>query len=774
MKLFRAIGNFSVTFRWIVVIVWIVAVPLTVKNLPSLASVTNANNVQFLPSTSPSQQAANLLTPFQGKAKSTATIVLSANAGQLTTADNQAITKEEQAVKALPHVILVRDQGASKDQQAHQILIGFDIPSTSSSAVTVIYQVRGTFIQMPADLTVHLANGLADTVDSQAQSGNTRSNTQIFSLLLIIVLLLVVYRSLLAPVVTLLPAVISLMLAGPLAAEITQRSWIQASPITQLLMIVLVLGAGTDYGLFLVFRVREELRRGLKPKEAVVQAVSHVGESITFSAATVVAALVTLLLASFGIYKGLGPALGLSIAVTLLAALTLLPALLAIFGRAMFWPFKISPGQPTIGLWGRLADRVIQKPVVMLAVGVVIFGSLASGVVGYKVGGFTQTNTAPASSDSAQGSKVIAAHFSQTSNNPESLVVTFKTPVWDNNLDGLAKAQQELSHSQLFQSVSGPLNPAGITLTPQQLARLHSQLGAVSKLSPTPPSEFAISNTQGTQNENDPAHKQQRLLMYQAYLATAQYISRDGRTIQFSAKLQAGTSGTQAAINTVPAVRSTLAKVASDVGASSYGVAGQDAASFDIGQTSANDLKRIVPIVLVIIALLLMILLRSLVAPWYLILTVGLSYLAALGFAMIVFVRLGGQPSVSFILPFLMFVFTMALGEDYNILVMSRIREEAHREKSLRAAITKAIGYTGGTITSAGLILAGTFATLAIVGGSSSKQVQQVGFSVAFGILLDTFFVRTLLVPSIAILLGRWNWWPSQLFSESSSTSTNR
>jgi RND superfamily putative drug exporter len=166
-------------------------------------------------------------------------------------------------------------------------------------------------------------------------------------------------------------------------------------------------------------------------------------------------------------------------------------------------------------------------------------------------------------------------------------------------------------------------------------------------------------------------------------------------------------------------------------------------------------------VVLIIIAALLALLLRSLVAPWYLIATVGLSYLASLGFAMIVFVHIYGQDGLNFVLPFLMFIFGMALGQDYNILVMSRIREEAHHHKSLFQAVTKAVGITGTTVTSAGLILAGTFTILGLVGGN--QQVEQIGFGIAFGILLDTFFVRTLLVPAIVALLGRWNWWPSKL-----------
>jgi RND superfamily putative drug exporter len=115
-----------------------------------------------------------------------------------------------------------------------------------------------------------------------------------------------------------------------------------------------------------------------------------------------------------------------------------------------------------------------------------------------------------------------------------------------------------------------------------------------------------------------------------------------------------------------------------------------------------------------------------------------------------------------FILPFLMFVFLLALGEDYNILVMTRIREEAHG-LPLREAVVRAIGRTGSTVTSAGLILGGTFAVLGLAGGGAMAGVRAIGFGLAFGVLMDTFLVRTLLVPSTVILLGRWNWWPSAL-----------
>ena len=179
---------------------------------------------------------------------------------------------------------------------------------------------------------------------------------------------------------------------------------------------------------------------------------------------------------------------------------------------------------------------------------------------------------------------------------------------------------------------------------------------------------------------------------------------------------------------------------------------------------SDSDLIHIVPIAIIAIGILLALVLRSLVAPLYLIASVMLSYLAALGLSSIIFIKLAGSGGLTFLLPFLMFIFLLALGEDYNILVMTRIREEAH-ERKLRDAVVTAVGASGPTITSAGLVLAGTFLVLAVTAGSQpgGSQIRDIGIGLALGILMDTFLVRSLLVPSTVSLLGRWNWWPGKL-----------
>jgi len=760
--MFTSIARFDVRFRWLIVAVWIVGVIAGVTLLPSLSSVTQSNSAQFLSSSSPSVQAAQLAAPFRGSDPSgTAIIVAYRASGPLTAADMAAISRVEQAARGVSGVYLVADEGTSKDGQAGQALVTVTAATSNSSpdSKKVVDGIRAIFSQVgaPGGLSFNLAGPLAVSVDSSS-TGSTRSaSIATFTVIFVIVLLFVVYRAALAPLITLIPAAMAVVLSGPLIA-VMANAGVSVSSISQQLLIVLLLGAGSDYGLLLSFRVREELAAGREPREAVVTAVERVGEAITYSGLTVAAALLTLLLAPFAIYRGIGPALAIGIVVMLAASLTLTPALLAIFGRAAFWPAgpsarKVagSQGYPLgVGLWGRVAEQVVRRPVVTLVAGVVLFGALAAGLIGYRTGGIT--GGTQAACDSATGAAVLAAHFPRATVGSEQLILQFKSSVWDDPIL-LTQAQGQLAGQPVFRSVTGPLGSGPGSFPAAQLAGLHQTLGPAASLPQAPPAGSQVSAA-----------------LYAAYRATAQFISPDGRTVQYYAALNAGPAGSTAAAGTIPMARDALASVAGVTGAQAYGVAGQDASAYDINSVSNSSLELVVPVVLALIIILLALMLRSLVAPWYLALTVGLSYVASLGFAMIVFVDLGGSDGLIFVLPLLMFVFAMALGEDYNILVMSRIREEAHHAPTLSAALTRAIGVTGGTITSAGLILAGTFAVLGLVGGTG--EAQQLGFSIAFGVILDTFFVRTLLIPSIAMLLGRWNWWPSALSRPSSSAPT--
>jgi RND superfamily putative drug exporter len=733
----------DIKFRWLIVAFWIVGTIAAARMLPSLGSVTQSNNAQFLPSSAPSQHAAALAAPFQTtNIGATALIIASRSAGLLTASDDAAIDRVEQETAGLAGVISVHDQGGSTDGQARRALVVAVSNGGNAGNPDLINGIRRLFAetQTPAGLSFHVTGPLAQSTDAAASSSQTGTKIRVFTVLFVIVLLFLVFRALLAPLITLLPAVLALLASGPLIAKASQVG-LPVSVATQTLLPVLLIGAGTDYGLFLVFRVREQIRRGETPTDALVTAMGRVGVSITYSALTVIAALACLALASFALYHGLGPSLALGIAVMLAAALTLLPALLAIFGRAVFWPSHPRPGQETIGVWGRVATRVVRRPLVVLPLGAALFAALSAGLAAFMVGGFS-SGGAPVGSDSAAGDAALAAHFPASIRNPEDLLLRFPTSIWTQP-DGVVKASSLLSTMPDFQSVSGPLNPNGTPLSIEQLTRLHARLGPAAALPPSPPRGLLISP-----------------LDYEIYRSTAQFISADGRTVHFYAVLSAGRAGSAGAIAAIPEVRARLQQVAANVGAQDRAVLGPDAVSYDINHYSTTDLLAIAPLVMAVLAVLLGILLRSLVAPVYLVATVGLSYLAALGFASFIFLKLAGDASINFVIPILLFIFAMALGEDYNILLMTRVREEA-QHRSLGDALIHAVGHTGGTITSAGLILAGTFTVLAIAG--NSDQSRQLGFTIAFAILLDTFFVRTLLVPSIAVILGRWNWWPSSL-----------
>ena len=744
-RFFTGLGHFAVRFRGPVVVAWVVVVVVCVQLLPSLASVSKATNSAFLPASSPSERAAQLASPFQNSKLAAATLVAASSSSPLTEVDQQAITKFEAKLRTLPRVRLVRDLGISPNGKARQALIEAAVPAFGGgNASQLVHSIRSDFkaASVPG-LSFYLTGDLPTIIDSQQSSKHSQSLTQLFSVVFILALLLVAFRALLAPLVTLLPAALVLTLAGPVVAEATHIG-VQVSVITQVLLIVLVLGAGTDYGLFLVFRVREELRRGLEPQAAVVKAVSTVGESITFSALTVIVALLSLVLAQFGIYQSLGPALAIGIGLMLLAGLTLLPALLAIFGRAVFWPTRtVREDRPRTGIYATLAKRVVRRPLWILVAGVAVFGGIATGALTSTTAGFGNTST-PSGTNSAAGAAVLARDF--PASNVQASAVLFRLPysVWSNPAI-LATAQADLARSQQFRTVVGAL--AASRLTPAEVSALQAELGAPGLLPPAEPGSAAVSPE-----------------LYNSYRELAQFISPDGHTIQFSTLLLHNNDNSALALAAVPAVRTAVAQVASRIGAEENGIFGILPFAYDVQNISNTDLVHIIPVVAVLIALLLALVLRSLVAPVYLVVSVVLSYLATLGLVSVVFVHILGQDGINFLLPFLLFVFLMALGSDYNILMMTRIREEVQL-MPLRQAIQRAVAMTGTTISTAGLVLGGTFAVLGLAGGGTSgaAEIQQIGFGVAAGVFMDTFIIRTLVVPSAAVLLGRWNWWPSRL-----------
>ena len=774
-RFFSGLGRFTVRFRWLVIVAWVAIAVISSIALPSLGSEVNNDNTQFLPNSAPSNEAATLAAPLIGSVSKQSQIIIVAALAEkqpvgvapapLSAADLSAVNAEAAAARSVRHVLSSEVVGVSPDRQAAHILVTTgvglnDIVGQEPVVNGLLAKLAGanhSAADQQLGLQFHLAGPVATNVANQASSNKTGNKVQLLSLVFIVLLLLVIFRSVLAPLITLAPAGVALVVSMRLIGELGAHG-LKISEITELLLIVLMLGAGTDYGLFLVYRAREE-----PPKEAVAHALARVGESISASAATVVFALLSLLLASFGLYHDLGVPLAVGVAVMLAAGLTLLPALLAVFGRAAFWPSKAKSARATDatgsgsdreaagerdGWWGRVAARLVSRPARTLIVGVGLFAALSVAALGYYSSGFAGALNAPAGSDEAIGNALFAQHFPAASANPAELVFRYTVPVWG-NAGPLQRADQVLARSGLFRQLAGPLDPDGVPVTPATLQLLYKGLGAPSGLPLAEPADLA---------------GRLPVIVYNSYRSLVEFVSGDGRTVQFVATLKAGSQDSTPAMHATPTVRLTVTAAATASGALQSGVAGEGAALFDVSSTSGHDMVEIIPVAIIAIGLLLALVLRSAVAPLYLILSVGLSYLAALGLSTLLFIDIGGSGGITFVLPFLMFIFLLALGEDYNILVMTRIREEA-RSRELSQAVVRAIGRTGPTVTSAGMVLAGTFGVLAFEAGNGpgSGQIRDVGFGLAIGVLMDTFLVRTLLVPSTVALLGKWNWWPGQV-----------
>jgi RND superfamily putative drug exporter len=529
---FAAAGRLSVRFRWVIVLAWAVGAVAAMALLPSLSSVTQSDSTSFLPASAPSEQAAQLASPLQG-ATLTAVTVVAARAGEpLSSADGTFVARLTGSLSRVARVVAVQDAGQSSDGQAEQLTVLAALAQSgglaTSQQATLVAGVRSVIhgairaAGPPGGLAVHTAGTVATRVDTNATSGKTGGQVQWFSIAFVIALLVAVFRSALAPLIAVLPAVVVVLVAERLTAEAAVHG-LGVSQIASLLLIVLVLGAGTDYALFLMFRVREEMRAGLACHDAITFSVGRVGETITFSAGVLIAALLSLSTASFSLYSGLAAPLAIAIGLMLVAGLTLLPALLAICGPVAFWPSSVRPGTGRPGWWGPACSRIVRRPLATLVIGLVLFGALAVASAGYLAAGLGGPAAGPAGSDSAAGDALLTRHFPQTADNPTVIVLRLRRPAWT-AAGAVAAAERQLAADPVFTSVSGPLNANGTALTAPQYATLYAAYG--------PPRAIAASV------RVPPA----RLAAFESYRASGSYVSADGRTISFATALSAGSA----------------------------------------------------------------------------------------------------------------------------------------------------------------------------------------------------------------------------------------
>jgi putative drug exporter of the RND superfamily len=664
--------------KWGVLAFWLIVIALTGSLAGKLMGAEKNDASAYLPASAESTQALNQLDHFTSKNLNPAVVVYVRPSG-LTRADLAKAAADARTFAALPHAGQVIGPIPAKDGKAAEILIEAHLGYSNAitNFVNKLHSVAGSG---DPGLSAYVTGPAASAADSVKIFKGIDSTLLYATLGVVIVLLLLTYRS---PILWLLPIIsagVALTTAEAFIYLLIEHAGLVVNGQSAGILVVLVLGASTDYALLLVARYREELRRHEDRHEAMAIAMRRAGPAIIASGLTVIAGMLCLLAADSADISGLGPVAAIGIAVGLLAMITLLPALLVITGRWVFWPYKPRYGSsdPTSrGPWARVGQRIAVRPRTIWISTAVILAVFSLGLIGFRFGTLTQAQSYRGTPSAVAGERVLAAHFPAGSGEPVQVI---------GNASAAAPLRAALAGTTGIAAVSPPQVRDGLVL-------LQGTLSA-------PPDS-------------------------------------------------------QAAYNTVTRVRTAVHAVP---GADAK-VGGATAINLDVEHYAIRDRNVIIPLVLLVVLIILGLLLRAVVAPLLLIGTVILSFFGSLGISALFFKHVFGFAGADNSMPLFAFVFLVALGIDYNIFLMTRVREETIRSGTHRGMLA-GLAATGGVITSAGLILAGTFATL---GTLPLVILTEIGFTVALGVLLDTLVVRSVLVTALTLDVGRHIWWPSRL-----------
>lgn len=707
--------------RWITLVLWIVIVGLANAFLPS-SSDHKDDAAANLVSSAPSVQA-DALNEHNGIP---AIIAWHRDAG-LTDEDLgqiQALSKkladeplpQQTELPPLHEMPLPALKGmVSEDGTTFLQTVVFDKNASSDDLKISLEQLQadanGIFPSKPFDAALN-EEGLVGRITGPAGIGvdatslfkDADVSLLIATTLLVLVILLFIYRS---PILALIPLVavgFAYGLTGPILGWMADEGWITYDSQGLSIMTVLLFGAGTDYCLFLIARFRSVLTEESNKKQALLKALSDSGGAITMSGLTVVMSLLALLLAEYGAIHRFAVPFSLSILIMMIASLTLVPALLAILGRASFFPFvprtpemqaaraarknKPLPAPKTKTSFGiRLGEAIVKRPKTIAISTLIVLGITAAFSTQIKFT-YDTLSSFPKDMPSREGFDLIGEHFSKGS---------------------LAKVQ-------VLVKTDGKTLP------------LDQKLGELANIS----------------SVSEPAAN-----------------TKDSSIVSYNVELAMNPYSIEA-LDMIPVIRSAAEQSLSDAGiadaADKVWIAGATAEQYDTRHETTNDAYIIIPVIIGMIALLLLLYLRSFVAMLYLMGTVLLSYFSALGIGWLVVHYLFGAEAIQGLIPLYAFVFLVALGEDYNIFMVSSIWKKSNT-MPLNRAIVEGVAQTGGVITSAGIILAGTFAVLATL---PIQVLVQFGTVTAIGVLLDTFIVRSFLVPALTVWIGKWVFWPSK------------
>lgn len=702
----------------LLVLVWLVGGSIGGPYFGKVDEVSTNDQSSFLPESADATQVSERLPDFLGSDTIPAVLVVTSDS-ELTESqldEIQTITDDIADIDGVQDG--VSPPIVSDDGEAVQVFI----PIASDGEVREIVEEIRTLVaeDLPEGLEVWVTGPAGFTADLVKGFLGIDGLLLLVALIAVFIILVIVYRSPLLPILVLLTSTFALCVALLTVWWLAYAGIFVLNGQVQGILFILVIGAATDYALLYVARFREAIGAGAQRWDATVQAWRGSFEPIIASGGTVIAGLLCLLLSDLASNRALGPIASIGIAFSVLSALTFLPALLALFGKSAFWPFIPTHGlvalpddltQPVKGFWPRQARLIARRARPIWIISTVVLLAACFGVTQLKADGVPSSDLVLGASEARDGQDVLAEHFPAGSGSPVYVLVS---------QDDLVGAVQVMDDSDGIESVAvasedAPSGQAEVTIEDGEAV-------------------FAAAGPPGTPPPTPTVS--------------------DGDVLLIGTLADAPDSF--AAEETVRDLR-----VAFDdaLGEGAALVGGVTATDVDSNDTSIRDRTLIIPVVLFVILLILMLLLRAVLAPVLLILSVIVSFGAALGVSAIVFNTVFGFPGADPSVPLYGFVFLVALGVDYNIFLMSRVREESQGHGT-RAGILRGLVATGGVITSAGLVLAATFAALGVI---PILFLAQIAFIVAFGVLLDTFVVRSLLVPAVTYDIGRAIWWPSKL-----------
>ncbi|HEU5029903.1 MAG TPA: MMPL family transporter [Spirillospora sp.] len=692
--MFARIGRVVVHHPWRVIAVWLVAAVAVVALAPKLTATTD--EASFLPSHYESIQAQTLQQKaFPQAATPAAIIVLERRDGApLTAADSGRVASVGRALEGarIKNVTAVQTAPATGNKKIQIISVQMPKPEgTQGKNQTDAVKDLRSALQDKLDGT-GLKGGITGTaaqnLDGQEAGAKAEAITGAATIGLILVLLLVIFRS---PIIALLP-VITIGAVSQIATGLI--GWandvfdLKTDSSVSSMLIVVLFGVGTDYILFLMFRYRERLRAGEDSRTAMVSAIARVGEAISSAAGAVIIAFLALVLSTLALFRSLGPALAIAVATTLLAGLTLIPAVVSLLGTKVFWPSKAWRHEPKGARFAAIGASMGRHPGRFAAVSGLLLAVLAAFSLGFHSNFDLSGGSIPKGAEST---------------------------VWQKELlKGLPAGATEPSDVYLRSTAGTPLDRAA-------LPGYKAKLAAVD----------------GVGNVADPV------------------LSKDGSVADFRVTL-AEKPESSSAITTVKGPLRDTAHDAAPSGTTAV-VGGITSVFVDIQAAVDHDYTVVFPVAAVLIMVILGLLLRSVVAPWYLMASVGLGFAATLGASVLIFQQLRGEPGLIFMLPVIMYLFVVALGTDYNILMIARLREEAREGRSPREAAALSVRYAGPTVAAAGVILAGTFASLMLAGGST---LLQMGFAISAGIAISAFVMALFFTPAVTALIGHAAWWP--------------